>query len=162
MMRGSLIAGLIFALDRWTKHLVETRLSPYEAHTVIPGMFDIVRSSNTGVAFGLFAESSSELREILLIVFSLGAMVILAMMLWRSCHANGTGSIALARIFGGSAGNVFDRVRVASVTDFLAFYRGSHHWYTFNLADTAISVGAGLLLLSMLRRPAVEKKRAQT
>lgn len=157
-MRASLIAILVFALDRWSKYLVETRIAPYESHVVIPGFFDIVNSRNTGVAFGIFANAASPYRGGLLIAFSLGALVLLGWLLWRNRHIDRYSSVAIALIFGGAAGNVFDRLRLGSVTDFLDFYVGSYHWYTFNLADTAISVGAGLLLLGMLRRPVPKMK----
>ncbi len=157
-MRSSLIALFVFAIDQWSKHLVESGMSPYETHPVIPGFFDIVRSSNTGVAFGIFANSPSTYRLALLLSFSVIALFLLAWLLWRNRNTDTYSNTAVALIFGGAAGNVFDRIRVGSVTDFLDFYNGSYHWYTFNLADTAISIGAGLLLLSMLRRSAAERK----
>ncbi len=157
-MRTSLIAILVFALDRWSKHLIETRLSPFETLTVIPGLLNIVNSKNTGVAFGLFADATSAYRVVLLLGFSIAALVSLAWLLWRNSSADPYSNTAVALIFGGALGNVFDRIRSGSVTDFLDFYRGSYHWYTFNVADTAISVGAGLLLFGMLRRSGSERK----
>ena len=70
-------------------------------------------------------------------------------MLWRIDRLDTPSAIGLALIFGGAMGNVFDRVRAGSVTDFLDFYTGSYHWYTFNVADASICTGAGLLILSM-------------
>ena len=157
-MRPSLLAIFVFALDQWSKHLVESGMSPYETHTVIPGFFDIVRSSNPGVAFGIFANSPSAYRVTLLLVFSAIALVLLAWMLWRNRTTDIYSSFAVALIFGGALGNVVDRMRAGSVTDFLDFYNGSYHWYTFNVADTAISIGAGLLVLDMLRRSAAQRK----
>ena len=157
-MRSGLIAVLVFALDRWSKHLVETRLAPYESHVVIPGFFDIVRSQNTGVAFGLFTNAESQYKVALLIIFSIGALVMLAWLLWRNRSGEAYSDVAIALIFGGALGNVFDRIRFGSVTDFLDFYAGSYHWYTFNVADASISIGAGLLLLAMLRKSAMERK----
>lgn len=157
-MRASIVAILVFALDRWSKYLVETRFAPYESRVVIPGFFDIVHSSNNGVAFGIFANAASPYRGGLLIAFSVGALLLLGWLLWRNRRIDRYSSVAIALIFGGASGNVFDRLRLGSVTDFLDFYAGSYHWYTFNLADTAISVGAGLLLLGMLRRPARQVK----
>ena len=77
-------------------------------------------------------------------------MLILAAMLWRIDRQDRLTAAGLSLIFGGALGNVFDRVRSGTVTDFLDFYSGGHHWYTFNLADAAICTGAGLLILSML------------
>ncbi len=145
----------VFALDRWTKYLVETRLSFWDTKKVIPGFFDIVRSQNPGVAFGLFSQSGSHFRTAILIGFSVLAIVILAVLLTRIRRWDRPTGLGVALVFGGALGNVYDRLRAGTVTDFLDFYLGTYHWYTFNLADTAICVGAGLLILSMLRPPHV-------
>jgi signal peptidase II len=145
------IALGVFSLDRWSKWIIETQFSAYDSKTVIPGFFNIVRSQNPGVAFGMFAENSSQSRTPILIGLSVLAVLLLAGMLWRIERLDTASAIGLALIFGGAMGNVYDRVRVGSVTDFLDFYAGSHHWYTFNLADAAICTGAGLLILSMFQ-----------
>ncbi|MDQ6664008.1 MAG: signal peptidase II [Acidobacteriota bacterium] len=149
---GTVSVG-IFALDRWSKHVVETRLSSFDSRSVIPGLFNIVKSQNPGVAFGLFSESTSRFRTSLLIAFSLLAVAILAGILWRIERLDRWTAVGLSLIFGGALGNVYDRVTMGTVTDFLDFYIGARHWYTFNLADSAICVGASLLLLGM-RKPA--------
>jgi signal peptidase II len=147
-----LVALGVFGLDRWTKWMVETQFGSndtYATKTVIPGFFNIVRSQNPGVAFGIFAETSSRSRTPLLIGLSIVAVALLAGMLWRIDRLDTPSATGLALIFGGAMGNVFDRVRTGSVTDFLDFYAGTYHWYTFNLADASICTGAGLLILSM-------------
>jgi signal peptidase II len=144
-----LIALGVFALDRWSKWLVETQFNSIDTKTVIPGLFNIVRSQNPGVAFGIFAENASQSRTPILIGLSVIAVLLLAGMLWRIDRLDTPSAFGLSLIFGGAMGNVFDRVRAGSVTDFLDFYAGSHHWYTFNLADASICTGAGLLILSM-------------
>jgi signal peptidase II len=143
----------IFALDRWTKHIVETTFSFMDTKSVIPNFFDIVRSQNPGVAFGLFAQSASRFRTALLIGFSVVAILVLAVLLTRIRRWDRPTGLGVALVFGGALGNVYDRLHAGVVTDFLDFYVGTHHWYTFNLADTAICTGAGLLILSMLRHP---------
>jgi len=155
-----LIAISVFALDRWTKWLVETQLTAYDSHTVIPGFFNIVRSGNPGVAFGMFAGSSSRTHTLVLIALSVVAISLLAGMLWRIERLDSPSAVGLALIFGGAMGNVFDRVRVGSVTDFLDFYAGTYHWYTFNVADASICTGAGLLILSMLKSQRKHEVRA--
>lgn len=145
-----LTAAGVFGLDRWSKWTIETHLGAYDTKTVIPGFFDIVRSQNPGVAFGIFSESSSHSRTLLLITMSLAAVLILAWMLWRIDRQDGMTATGLSLVFGGALGNVYDRVHVGTVTDFLDFYSGHYHWYTFNLADAAICTGAGLMILSML------------
>ncbi len=154
-----LLALGVFGLDRWTKWLVETELGAYDGNatkTVIPGFFNIVHSRNAGVAFGMFADSAGRLRTPILIGLSVLAVLLLAAMLWRIDRLDTPSATGLALIFGGAMGNVFDRVRVGSVTDFLDFYAGRYHWYTFNVADASIFTGACLLILSMLRS---ERKR---
>jgi signal peptidase II len=144
------IAMGVFALDRWSKWLVNNSFTAFDIKTVIPGFFNIVHSENPGVAFGIFAENTSHSRTLLLVGLSVVAILILAGMLWKIDRQDNLTATGLALIFGGAIGNVYDRVRVGAVTDFLDFYAGSYHWYTFNLADSAICVGAGLLILSML------------
>jgi signal peptidase II len=148
------IAAAIFALDRWTKWIVETTFSPFDNKVIIPGFFSIVRSENPGIAFGLFQESTSKYRTGTLVVFSLLAVAILAWMLRRVDQMDRWTALGLALIFGGALGNVYDRVRVGAVTDFLDFYLGNVHWYTFNIADSAICTGAALLLIAMCKKPA--------
>jgi len=150
MMYG--LAGAVFAIDRLTKWIIETRFSFYDSHVVIPGFFEIVHSENQGAAFGLFAQSTSQLRTVLLIGFSVVALVALVIMLWRTSRLDRKTSIALALILGGAMGNVFDRVvREGGVTDFLLFYIGSYQWPAFNAADSAIVIGSGLLLLDFIK-----------
>lgn len=154
------IAAGVFALDRWSKWLVETRLTPWDTKVVIPGFFNIVSSRNAGVAFGILQESTLKYRTAALIAFSLIALAILLAMLWRVDRVDRRTAGGLALIFGGAAGNVFDRISTGSVTDFLDFQAGNAHWYTFNLADSAICVGAGLLLLSMLKPGLIQEPHA--
>ena len=144
------IALGVFVLDRWSKWMIQTRFDAYDSKTIIPGFFNIVRSQNPGVAFGMFAETASHFRTPVLIGLSVIAVLLLAGMLWRIDRLDASSAIGLALIFGGATGNVFDRVSAGSVTDFLDFYAGSYHWYTFNVADASICTGAGLLVLSMI------------
>jgi signal peptidase II len=146
---ASIIALGVFAIDRWSKWMIETRLSPDTMKTVIPGFFNLVRSQNAGVAFGMFSDDSGRWHTPALVLFSLAAILVLAAMLWKIDRLDRMSAVGLSLIFGGAVGNVYDRVRAGAVTDFLDFYVRSYHWYVFNLADSAICVGAGLLLLSM-------------
>ncbi|MBZ5623154.1 MAG: signal peptidase II [Acidobacteriia bacterium] len=141
----------VFALDRLTKWIVDTRLSLLDSYRVIPGFFDIVHSENRGVAFGIFNDSTSEWRTVLLVVASIAAVVVVSGMLWNARQLDRHSLSGLTLILGGAAGNVFDRIMWGRVTDFLDFYIGDHHWHTFNLADSAIVIGSGLLMLDLLR-----------
>ncbi len=140
----------IFALDRWTKWQVETHLGLYDTRVVLPGYLNIVRSENPGVAFGIFAEGASQTRTFLLVGVSLAVLGVLAAMLWKIEGQDRITGFSLSLISGGALGNVFDRVRFGMVTDFLDFHVGPYHWYVFNLADSAICVGACLMILSIL------------
>lgn len=151
----------IVGLDRLTKWVIQTQVSIWDTYPVIPHFFSIVHTQNPGAAFGLFAESSSEWRSVFLIGLSLMVMVFVAGMLWQSFRAPGGESgilrIGLALVLGGALGNLYDRVIAGTVTDFLLFYIGDYQWPAFNVADSAISIGACLLVLDMwkYRRPAV-------
>lgn len=145
------LSALVFALDRLTKWIVESRVSFNESYRVIPGFFDIVHSENRGVAFGLFNNSTSEWRTVLLVAFSLAAVGVVGYTLWNPAHLAWNTVYGLALILGGAAGNVFDRLASGRVTDFLELYVGQWHWPTFNVADSAIVIGSGLLLLDLLR-----------
>jgi|ERR1041385_7551421 signal peptidase II len=143
-------AGL-FALDRVTKRIIEARVAFVDSHRVIPGFFDIVHSENRGVAFGIFNDSAYAWRTTLLIIASLGAVALVSVMLWNAQRLDRFARWGFALILGGAAGNVFDRIVWGRVTDFLLFYIGRYQWPAFNVADSAIVVGSGLLLIDLLR-----------
>jgi signal peptidase II len=145
------LSAVVFALDRITKSIVEARISPFDVHNVIPGFFDIVHSQNRGVAFGILNDSTSVWRTVVLVVFSAAALILVAGMLWRSSRMDRWTVAGLALVLGGAAGNLFDRILWGRVTDFLEFYIGDLHWPTFNVADSCIVIGSGLLLLELLR-----------
>jgi signal peptidase II len=146
------VAALVFAADRLTKWLIETRVSLDETHSVIPGFFDIVHSQNRGVAFGIFNESRNEWRTILLVTAAVAAVVMVSVMLWKASGMDRRTVWGLSLVLGGASGNVFDRMLWGRVTDFLAVYIGNYQWPTFNVADSAIVIGSGLLVLDLLRQ----------
>jgi signal peptidase II len=145
------LASIVFALDRLTKRIIESRMSVFDTHTVIPGFFDIVHAQNRGAAFSIFADSTSPWRPFLLIGLSLAALILVAGILRKASSMDKATAIGLSLILGGALGNVFDRIVSGAVTDFLDFYIGTLHWPAFNVADSAIVIGSGLLLLSLLR-----------
>lgn len=154
------IALGVFAADRWSKSIVDSNITTIDTVTVIPGLFNIIHSENAGVAFGMFSDNVNQPRTMALVGLSVLAVALLAALLWRIDHLDRRSSAGLALILGGALGNVYDRVSSGTVTDFLDFYVRNYHWYTFNLADTAICTGAGLLVLSMLfPHPGLREKR---
>jgi signal peptidase II len=105
---------------------------------------------NTGAAFGLFAESSFQWKVGALVSFSILALVIVSALLWKNSHSLSTTTIGLSLILGGAMGNLWDRMVSGHVVDFLDFYVGSYHWPAFNVADSAIVVGAILLVAEIV------------
>ncbi len=152
-----LIAGLIVTLDRMTKWLVAQRITLHDSVDVIPGLFRLTHVQNQGAAFGLFSDSPSEWKVAMLILFSVAALAVVTALLWRNGDALNATAIALSLVFGGALGNLWDRVANGRVVDFLDFYVGSHHWPAFNIADSAIVVGALLLLSEIFLAPQEEK-----
>jgi signal peptidase II len=153
-----LLALLVVLLDRWTKRVVATRIALYRQIQIIPGFFRITHTENTGAAFSLFADSTSHWKTGLLIGFSLLAMVIVTVLLWKQTRALTISGVALSLILGGAVGNLWDRLASGRVVDFLLFYVKRYEWPVFNLADSAIVVGAGLLVLEILLHKAPEEK----
>jgi len=151
-MRHFLIAVAVFVLDRLAKWLVIRNIVLEDNVPVIPGFFRLTHLENPGAAFSLFADSPSALRTGLLIAVSVTALAVVALLLWFRRNTFNFTTVALALIMGGALGNLWDRLSDGKVTDFLDFYIGAHHWPPFNLADSAIVVGALLLMLRMLRK----------
>ena len=145
-----LISLGVIALDRGTKWAVAHRLSLHDSISVIPGFFRIIHAENPGAAFGIFADSPSTWKLGLLILFSAIALLIVSALLWKNSHTMTSTGIGLALILGGAAGNLWDRLVSRHVVDFLLFYIGPHQWPAFNVADSAIVVGAGLLVFEIL------------
>jgi signal peptidase II len=145
-----MLAILVVLLDQWTKRLVAARIAMYTHIQIIPGFFRITHTENTGAAFSLFADSPSHWKTALLITFSMVAMIIVSVLLWRQARALTITGIALALILGGAVGNLWDRVASGRVVDFLLFYVKQYQWPVFNLADSAIVIGAALLVIEIL------------
>ncbi len=144
------LALLVILLDRWTKHLVAVRIPMYREIPIIPGFFSVTHTENTGAAFSLFADSPSHWKTAMLIGFSLIAMIVVSILLWKQSRPLTMTGIALSLILGGAVGNLWDRVASGRVIDFLLAYVKTYRWPVFNLADSAIVVGATLLVLEII------------
>lgn len=145
-----LLALMIVLLDRWTKRLVAAHVRMYDHIQVIPGFFRITHTENTGAAFSLFADSPSHWKTMLLIAFSVLAMIVVFVLLWNQKRGLTLTGVALSLILGGAVGNLWDRVASGRVVDFLLFYVKQYQWPVFNLADSAIVVGASLLVIEII------------
>jgi signal peptidase II len=146
------VAALVFALDRITKILVSHNVPSWDVHALIPGFFNIVHTENSGAAFSMLANAPAQWRTLLLVALSAGVQAAIAVLIWRGGSRLSTAlRLGLALILGGALGNLFDRVVHGTVTDFLEFYYHAFRWPAFNAADSAITIGAGLIILDMLR-----------
>jgi signal peptidase II len=144
---GLVVAGVVIVLDQLTKLAILALLD--RAVEVTP-FLNLVVVWNPGVSFGMFA-SAGALMPWLLSGLSLAVAVALGVWLRRVEHP--LAAVALGLIIGGALGNVIDRVRFGAVVDFLDFHALGYHWPAFNAADSAICVGAGLLLVDGLLAP---------
>lgn len=151
-------------LDRWSKWLVAQRIALFDNIPVIPGFFKITHLRNKGAAFSLFADAPESWRLATLVIFSLIALAIVLVLLVKSSTRLSLQGAALALILGGAIGNLWDRVLHGWVTDFILVYYRQWEWPAFNVADSAICVGAVLLIGEMLFRhePAHEPHKQPT
>ena len=145
-----LIAFTVVLVDRWTKHAVAQRIRLYSHIQIIPGFLRLTHTENTGAAFSLFADSPAPWKTTMLIGFSVIALVVVAILLWKNHPAHVATGVGLSLIMGGALGNLWDRLARGRVVDFLLVYVKQYQGPVFNLADSAIVIGAGLLILEIL------------
>jgi len=147
-LRYLLVSVGVIVLDQWTKWLVEAHLPHHGTETLLPGL-NLTHVRNTGVAFGLFASDGGS--GWLLTFLGLGALTAVALYFWFAPSRDRWLLVALALVVGGAVGNLIDRVTSGAVTDFIDVYVGSHHWPSFNVADSAISIGIVLMAIDSFR-----------
>ena len=149
-----LLTLAVLVLDYATKWLARMRLEAGQGIVVIPGYLRISYVSNTGVAFGLFRDLDSPWKPHVLAVMAIIAVIVILVYSFRMPSSRVLLQIALAIIMGGILGNFIDRVLHGYVVDFIEFHIGDvFYWPTFNVADTAITVGIGLLLIDAVKNP---------
>lgn len=152
-----LTLGVVF-LDRATKAWIDSRPADYFPHVVVPRFIEIVRSHNPGIAFSFLADGSSPVVRYLLIVTSVVIIGIVAWLLVASRHMSSLNAAGLALLLAGATGNVTDRMVHGAVTDFLQVWlhflpwRIFNPWPTFNVADSAVTIGAILIVFDVLFR----------
>jgi signal peptidase II len=145
-----LIGLLVFAGDQATKALVVVSIPEHAVIPVIPNFLNLTNVSNAGAAFGLFSDSPSPWKTVVLILLSVALLVAVVSFVRKVRRLQWEAGVGLALILGGAFSNLLDRVRVGRVVDFLDVYVRSYHWYTFNLADSAIVAGACFLILQVV------------
>jgi len=153
-MTATIIAAVVL-IDRVTKMYIRAAFTAWDITPVIPRFFNIVHTENPGAAFGMLADSTGAWREIFLVGISLVVISVIGVMLWRpnraGMHDTAILRVGLALVFGGALGNMWDRLFRGTVTDFLQFFFGSYEFPSFNAADSAITIGAVLLVIDLWR-----------
>lgn len=147
MVLFSLILSGVYLADLLTKIAVR-RFMPLGSEIKLLPFFSLTHVENTGIAFGLFQGNNGAL-----IVMGVAVMGFIGWLSYRLYHEDRPSALALAGILGGALGNLTDRLVYGRVTDFLDAFIGRHHWPTFNVADSAICVGAALLVIRSFRSP---------
>ena len=159
-----LLSLAILLADQFTKLAIQKRMSSFDTIPVISGILRIVHTENPGAAFGVLAEGNPILRSLVLIGVSAAVLIFVASALWsrRSTFKSLANRLGLALILGGALGNLYDRILRGTVTDFVEVYHGTWSFPAFNVADSAITVGAILILADVLwpRRKPVQQESA--
>jgi signal peptidase II len=145
------VAILVF-LDQVTKYAIARSLPVNTGLTVVSGFFDVVYVRNTGGAFSLFGGPGHPWTVYALAAVSVGVVAAIAYAFVKTAKKDNWTRIAYICVAGGAVGNLIDRIRFGEVTDFLDFHAGNLHWPAFNVADIAISTGAVMLLISLIRK----------
>ena len=144
------VAALIVLLDQATKAIVRRRFELHDSIEVVPGFFSLTRVHNTGAAFGMLNDVDFPFKSVVLMLVATAALAGVALYAAMLPPAQWMARIGLAFILGGAAGNLIDRLTVGYVVDFFdVFWRGGHFW-AFNVADAAITVGVSLMILDLL------------
>ena len=141
-MRVLFFSAIIVIADQISKSIIKYSMHLYESIPAIPGFFHITYVVNKGMAFGIDLPIGIGIFSFLSIIIS----CFLVFILWRERENILLVRIALASILGGAIGNLIDRILFSEVVDFLDFMIGDYHWYIFNIADSAVTVGVILML----------------
>lgn len=141
---------VIVAVDQATKAMVKQALPLHDSVTIIPGVMDFTHVLNSGAAFGILNGVDFPFKTVAIAVIAMAALVGVGLYAASISHHQLVARVGLALILGGAAGNLIDRVLFGSVVDFVDVYWRSYHFWAFNVADSAISVGVAIMILDML------------
>lgn len=140
----------ILALDQYTKYEVERKIPLYQTISVIDGFFNLTHLRNTGGAFGILAGQKGGVRSLFFIGVALAAVGVILYLFHKAKDHERNLSLSLSLILSGALGNLIDRIRYGEVVDFLDFHLFACHWPAFNIADSAITIGIGLMAVELL------------
>jgi len=155
------IISAVLIFDQLTKYIVETRVRLYGSITVLPGFFNITHVRNRGAAFGILSTAPELWRSLFFITVTVVAVAVIVALIWKT-HERLL-LVAFSLIAGGAIGNLVDRIRYGEVVDFIQWYVKSYYWPSFNVADSAISIGVGLLAIDMVfKKPQEAHKNEST
>jgi signal peptidase II len=141
---------VVLALDQITKELVRRSLELHESMTIIPGLVDFTYVRNTGAAFGILNSADFAYKTVIIAIIATAGLIGVAVYSASLASHQLAARIGLALIIGGAAGNLVDRVLVGYVVDFVDVYWRDYHFWAFNLADSAITIGVTVMILDML------------
>lgn len=163
-LRWLALTFVVVFLDRLSKAVIEAKTSEGWRHELVHNFIYLVHSKNPGIAFSMFADSNAHWTRYALIA---GSLVVIAILAWYLVAGRGVSArtaAGLALLLGGATGNLTDRIVHGAVTDFFEVLLGSYHYPAFNVADSAITVGAILILLDVVlpgKRSAQDGKAAR-
>jgi signal peptidase II len=141
---------IIVVVDQATKAMIRASLKEHDSTTIIPGLMDFTHVLNSGAAFGFLNGVEFPFKTVVIAVIATAALVGVGVYAASLAHHQIVARLGLALIIGGAGGNLIDRLISGSVVDFVDVYWGSHHFWAFNVADSAISVGVAIMILDML------------
>ena len=151
----SVVLGIMI-LDQVTKAIIHHNMRLHESIVIVEGFFAITYIRNPGAAFGFLANLSDGFRFYFFTTISVGAIIFLGLFFYKTRPDDYWTLVGISLVGGGAFGNLIDRLRLGEVIDFLDFFIGPYHWPAFNVADSAISIGLGLLLLQLFLHPRKE------
>lgn len=146
------ISPVLIVIDQITKFFIDAKMTIHQSIEVIGGLFNITYVRNPGSAFGFLASSSAQFRSVFYLLVTLLAVGLILYYVAKSEEGDDLTPLSLSLILSGAIGNMIDRIRFGEVIDFLDVYIGSQHWPAFNVADSAISVGAVILIMAIYRQ----------
>ena len=141
---------VIVALDQLTKAVVRSTVPLHSSVTIVPGLMDVTHVLNAGAAFGILSYAEFPFKTVVIASIATAALIGVGLYAAGLAHHQLVARTGLALIIGGAAGNLLDRIASGSVVDFVDVYWRTHHFWAFNVADSAITIGVAIMILDML------------